>query len=125
MRRRVKVRATYEIIAALLGVDDDLEVDHIESIPNRRIADIYLSHEATDTPREGRIRTFDHVESQEIIQDTIDMTTEQMIERMREMVQTWDEQHRQEDERAQSREAMNTLYGQLRGNRDGDDNTGH
>jgi hypothetical protein len=113
-RRYAKVKVTYEMIKALLGISDDIELDSVVNVPSRRLIDFYISSNNTDEPR--LIRTLSHAEGQEIVQEVL--TIDNAVERMRQIVHEWDEQHESESAQAQSREAMNTLYEQMSNNRE-------
>jgi hypothetical protein len=116
-RRYAQVRFSYEMLHSLLGLDEDVHIDFIRSEDARHVLSVHVSSDLDVLPTQ--IRTFDRGEGQEVIQHS--MTIEEMVENMRRRIQAWDEQQAANIAERESRQAMNTLYQQLRGDNDGDD----
>lgn len=118
-RRQANMRISYEMLEALLGLDNRIQIDTVQNVQNRNIIDVFISSDEENT----NPRLYDHGEGQEIIQTA--MVVDVAVERMREFVRLWDEQHTRDDAQEESRNAMRELYSQLRGNNNSNNNTGH
>lgn len=109
-RRESRIRISYEMMHSMICLPDDIYIENIVVEPYRKLVSFIVSSDGE--PTIGGVRTFDRGEGQEIIMDTLDFNS-LMIERMRRTVQDWDNRQQEDQDRQDSREAMNTLYEQL------------
>lgn len=110
------------MLHTLLALEDSLYIENVAVDPYRKIVDLFLSSDIDVLS--SATRTFVRGEGQEVLMEDLEFGP-LMIDRMRNVIQAWDEQQQESQDREQSQDAMNTLYRQLRGERDGDDNSRH
>ena len=108
-RKQANYSITYEMLQSLIGLSENIRIDTVVNDQSRNIVNFYISSNEEHT----NPILYDHGEGQTMIQTTMEIET--AIENMRERVRLWDEQQAQNSAESESREAMNTLYNQLRG----------
>lgn len=106
-RKQGNYRITYEMLRSLIGLPENIRIDTVVNDQSRNIVDFYISSNEEHT----NPRLYDHGEGQTMVQTTLEIET--AIENMRERVRLWDEQQALNSAETESREAMNTLYGQI------------